>query len=160
MCWLIGKYIQLVWKTGRWTFTGDEAPRALTKAGEPYIVAFWHGRLLMTPFALGDDRRNICVVISAHRDGQLIARAVNQFNIVTIAGSTSKGGADAFRRAARFSRSSRSDCARMRAECERLGSVSSTGMAPPSSSPRSPTAQMVSRSSCSLSVAAPLTAWP
>ncbi len=110
MCWLIVKYIQLVWKTGRWTFTGDDGPRALNNAGAPYIIAFWHGRLLMTPFALGGERRNVGVLISTHRDGRIISRAMDRFGIATIAGSTSRGGADALRRAVRFLRRAGSLC--------------------------------------------------
>ena len=103
-CWLIAKYIRLVWKTGRWTIIGDEGPRALKNAGTPFIAAFWHGRLLMAPYALGGESANIRVLISTHRDGWIIARAMTYFDIDTISGSSSKGGAGAFRRAARFLR--------------------------------------------------------
>jgi lysophospholipid acyltransferase (LPLAT)-like uncharacterized protein len=104
LCWLIVRYIQLVWKTGRWTFTGDDAPRALIDAGKPLIFTFWHGRLLMIPYALGGERRDASVLISTHRDGQVISRVVHYFDIATIAGSTSRGGADAFRKAIKFLR--------------------------------------------------------
>ena len=103
-CWLIARYIQLVWRTGRWTIIGDEAPRALKNAGTPFIAAFWHGRLLMTPYALGGESANVRVLISTHRDGRIISRAMQYFNIDTISGSSSRGGAGAFRRAARFLR--------------------------------------------------------
>ena len=45
----------------------------------------------------------VCM-ISTHRDGWIIARAMTYFDIDTISGSSSKGGAGAFRRAARFLR--------------------------------------------------------
>jgi lysophospholipid acyltransferase (LPLAT)-like uncharacterized protein len=103
-CWVIAKYIQLVWKTGRWTLIGDDGPRALNRAGTPFIVAFWHGRLLMIPYALGGEGSNVRVLISAHRDGRIISGAMDYFDIETISGSSSKGGAGAFRYAIRFLR--------------------------------------------------------
>ncbi len=104
LCWLITKYIKLVWKTGRWRFSGDDGPRALNNAGAPYIIAFWHGRLLMTPYALGGERANVRVLISSHRDGRVISRAMHRFGIATIAGSTSRGGVDALLQATQFLR--------------------------------------------------------
>jgi hypothetical protein len=103
-CWIIARYIKLVWKTGRWTLIGDEGPRALYRAGTPFIAAFWHGRLLMIPYALGGEGSNVRVLISSHRDGRIISGAIEYFDIKTITGSSSKGGAGAFRHAIRFLR--------------------------------------------------------
>ena len=58
----------------------------------------------MTPYALGGESANVRVLISTHRDGRIISRAMQYFNIDTISGSSSRGGAGAFRRAARFLR--------------------------------------------------------
>ncbi|MCS7281652.1 MAG: lysophospholipid acyltransferase family protein [Desulfobacterota bacterium] len=54
------------------------------------IVCFWHGRLLMMPFAYEKKRGK--VLISRHRDGEFIARVVKYFNLGTIRGSFKKGG--------------------------------------------------------------------
>ncbi|MBY0431119.1 MAG: lysophospholipid acyltransferase family protein, partial [Rhodospirillales bacterium] len=64
--------------------------------GRPVILAFWHGRILMMPYSW---QRGVAIhmLISQHRDGQLIARTVGHFGIDTIAGSTSKGGLAALR---------------------------------------------------------------
>lgn len=100
LCRMIARYIRLVRRTGDWTILGDEAPAALAGQGKPFIMAFWHGRLLMMPFSRREHWK-VDMLISSHPDGQLIARTVEPFNIETVAGSTSKGGAGALRTLAR-----------------------------------------------------------
>jgi lysophospholipid acyltransferase (LPLAT)-like uncharacterized protein len=96
LCWLAAQYIRLVWLTGRWRVVGGHIPAALWDQGTPFILAFWHGRLLMMPKSW---RRSVGInmLISGHRDGQLIARTVGHFGIRTIEGSTTRGGAAALR---------------------------------------------------------------
>ncbi len=95
-CWLAATYIRFVWKTSRWETIGGDIPRQHWEAGRPFILAFWHGRLLMMPYSW-DENRRIHMLISQHRDGQLIARTVAHFGIETIAGSSSRGGSAALR---------------------------------------------------------------
>ncbi|HEX9369361.1 MAG TPA: hypothetical protein VF897_00070, partial [Roseiflexaceae bacterium] len=47
LCWEIQLYIRFVYRTNRWTVEGGEIPLRLRRAGRPFILAFWHGRLLM-----------------------------------------------------------------------------------------------------------------
>lgn len=94
--WLIATYIRIVRRTGRWTVEGATDHLDLWQADRPFILCFWHGRLLMIPFAWPGDKR-IQVLISAHRDGRLIAEAMRHFAIGTRTGSTKKGGAEALR---------------------------------------------------------------
>lgn len=96
LCWWVAQYIRLVHATGRWTVRGDEAPRHFWAQGKPFILAFWHGRLLMMPYCW-DSRVPIKMLISNHVDGRLIARTVRHFGIDTVAGSSSKGGTAALR---------------------------------------------------------------
>ncbi len=103
LCWLIAQYIRFVYWTGKWTLVGEAGPVALAVARKPFILAFWHGRLLMIPYSL-PGRGTVSMLISSHPDGQLIARTVLHFDIVTIAGSTSKGGASAIRNLVRVLR--------------------------------------------------------
>ena len=95
-CWLAAHYIRLVHATGRWHVVGGETPRRFWDEAKPFILAFWHGRLLMMPYCW-DHRRTIHMLISQHRDGQLIARTVGHFGIRTAAGSSTRGGAQALR---------------------------------------------------------------
>ncbi len=100
LCWIVAQYIRFVHWSGTWTILGDDELAARADAGQPFILAFWHGRLLMMPYC----RRvhwHVNMLISSHPDGQLIAKTVQPFNIDTIAGSSSKGGASALRMLAR-----------------------------------------------------------
>ena len=96
LCWLGSLYIRLVHATGRWQVIGGDAARAHWAAGRPFILCFWHGRILMMPHCWPRDR-DIHMLISQHRDGQIIARTVGHFGIKTVAGSSSRGGAQALR---------------------------------------------------------------
>jgi lysophospholipid acyltransferase (LPLAT)-like uncharacterized protein len=96
LCALAALYIRLAHATGRWRTVNGEIPRLLWEKGEPFILAFWHGRLLMMPYCW-NPLIPIHMLISQHRDGQIIARTVAHFGISTIAGSSSKGGGAALR---------------------------------------------------------------
>jgi lysophospholipid acyltransferase (LPLAT)-like uncharacterized protein len=95
-CWVVHCYIRLVYLTNRWNVEGGEWPRQLSGEGRSFIVAFWHGRLLMMPLAW---HRLVPfhMLISGHRDGRIIAGAMTYFGIESIAGSTSRGGSVALR---------------------------------------------------------------
>jgi lysophospholipid acyltransferase (LPLAT)-like uncharacterized protein len=95
-CWVTHCYIRFVYRTNRWSVEGGEWPRRLTGEGRTFIVAFWHGRLLMMPPAW-HQLTSFHMLISAHRDGRIIAGAMTYFGIDTIAGSTSRGGSLALR---------------------------------------------------------------
>lgn len=62
---------------------------------EPVIFAFWHGDLLMQPYLYYQFRKHpkANVLISDHFDGQIIASIMRYFNLGTIHGSTTRGGA-------------------------------------------------------------------
>ena len=64
---------------------------------ETYVIAFWHGNLLMQPFNHKKLRQNRAVqtIISEHRDGITISKTVQYLGIKTIAGSSTRGGAKA-----------------------------------------------------------------
>jgi 3-deoxy-D-manno-octulosonic-acid transferase len=89
-------WIRLVWATSRWRAERGDIPRRLHEAKQPFILAFWHGRLLMMPMAW-DRSVPIRMLISSHRDGRLIADSVASFGISSIAGSSSRGGTAALR---------------------------------------------------------------
>jgi len=87
----IALYVRLVHATSRWQTIGGDHPARLWDAGQPFILSFWHGRLLMMPLAW---RRGCTMnmLISQHRDGELIARAMDPFGIDTVRGSAAKAG--------------------------------------------------------------------
>ncbi|HEY1721378.1 MAG TPA: lysophospholipid acyltransferase family protein [Magnetospirillaceae bacterium] len=96
LCWVGAQYIRFVRITSRWEAIGAELPAQFWDDGQPFILAFWHGRILMMPYCW---RRTqpIRMLISSHRDGQIIARTVSHFGIETVQGSSSKGGSAALR---------------------------------------------------------------
>lgn len=96
LCYAIHLYIRFVYATNRWTVEGAEHPHRLRAAGRPFILAFWHGRLMMIPMAW-QRLAPIHMLISAHRDGRIIADAVAYFGVQTVTGSTRRGGSAALR---------------------------------------------------------------
>jgi len=96
LCWLGAHYIRLVYNSNRWEVIGKEIAANFWDNGKPFILAFWHGRILMMPYCWMHDKK-IHMLISQHRDGQIISRIVNYFGIHTVPGSTHKGGSVAFR---------------------------------------------------------------
>lgn len=99
--WLAAQYIRFVSLSGRWRIVGEAVPDGLLEKGEPFIVAFWHGRLIMMAFSW---RRCdlVHMLISGHRDGQLVSGMMSHFGSKTIFGSSTRGGAAAFIQLARL----------------------------------------------------------
>ncbi len=74
---------------------GRHNPESCWAKGERIIVAFWHGRLLMMPFAYPG--RPTTILISRHRDGDYITRIAERLGFTVVRGSTTRGGARAFK---------------------------------------------------------------
>ena len=96
LCRLAAYYIRLVYRSNRWEVIGGEVATEFWDSGKPFILAFWHGRILMMPHCWKRGQK-IHMLISQHRDGQIISRIVEYFGIQTVVGSTHKGGSIAFR---------------------------------------------------------------
>lgn len=90
---LAGTLIQLVLRllnaTTRSEFLGGETLLARFAAGEPVILSFWHGRLVMMPFAYSG--RGACIMNSRHRDGAIVSRAIEGLGIEVVHGSSTRG---------------------------------------------------------------------
>lgn len=93
--WLAAQYVRLVRRSGRWRILGEDIPDGLLAQGKPFIVAFWHGRLIMMAYAWKHCDL-VHMLISGHRDGQLVASMMQRFGSKTVYGSTTRGGAVAF----------------------------------------------------------------
>ena len=92
-CWLVAQYIRLVWATGRWEIRNAATPERFWRERMPFIIAFWHGRLLILP-AMWPTSAKISMLISMHRDGELIARAIGYFGHGTVRGSAAREGSN------------------------------------------------------------------
>ena len=79
--------------TWRYRLTNTEPMRALRSRRQPFIFAFWHGTML--PLVWVHRGEGVPVVISEHRDGEIIAQIVEHFGFRTIRGSSTRGAARA-----------------------------------------------------------------
>ncbi len=95
--------IQLLRRTMGWRTEGMEHVSRRFGQGQRVILAFWHAQQLMMPLAIPGLKAHI--LISQHRDGELICRIVARFGLDAVRGSSTRGGAEAFRRLVRLGRS-------------------------------------------------------
>lgn len=63
---------------------------AARREGRPLVFSLWHGELL--PLLWQHRGEGVRVLISEHRDGELVARAAEALGYRTVRGSTSRGG--------------------------------------------------------------------
>jgi lysophospholipid acyltransferase (LPLAT)-like uncharacterized protein len=87
--------IRLLGRTMHLETEGGERVDALYRAGHRLIIAFWHGRQLMMPLAYRGT--GAYILISQHRDGELIHRIVSRWGFRSVRGSTTRGGVAALR---------------------------------------------------------------
>ncbi len=87
--------VRLLGRTMDLTTVGGETVDSLVREGKPIIIAFWHGRQLMMPLAYRGASASI--LISQHRDGEIIARIMKYFGFASIRGSSTRGGGKAVR---------------------------------------------------------------
>jgi len=95
----------IVWLLGH-TWRIDDAGLAVfdarIAAGERCVFAFWHARLL--PLVYTHRGRGIVVLISRHRDGELITRIIERLGFRTARGSSTRGGEEGARDMLRLAR--------------------------------------------------------
>lgn len=95
--WLIAAILFFLRWTTRKELANDQGLYARWRAGERLIIAFWHEQLVLMPcFEWWPPR--VCIMISQHRDGELIARAVRPLGIEAVRGSSTRGGRGALRK--------------------------------------------------------------
>ena len=71
----------------------DAVARLRARRRQPVIFALWHGQLL--PLLWHHRGEGVAVLISEHRDGEIIARIAEALGYRTVRGSTSRGAARA-----------------------------------------------------------------
>jgi len=92
-------YFRFVARTTLWQIEGADELSLFGQGGTPCIVVFWHETLPAMPVFWLRARTSLpaTVLASRHRDGRLIATAVEHFGIGVVAGSSSRGGASGLR---------------------------------------------------------------
>jgi hypothetical protein len=92
--WIISRtaalFILLLGYSWRIRWMGLEHDRAARKNHSNVIYAFWHGRMLALCFS--HRRRRVHIMVSEHRDGEMIARTVDLLGFIPVRGSTTRGG--------------------------------------------------------------------
>jgi lysophospholipid acyltransferase (LPLAT)-like uncharacterized protein len=89
--WITPLLIKLIAKTWRVRWEGEDIYRGEHK---DVIISFWHQTI---PTAIGSHRnKNICVMVSLNRDGEMISRVAKSMGYSTVRGSSSAGGREAF----------------------------------------------------------------
>lgn len=75
-----------------WRIESVRAPEyaAAKAAGEKFVYCFWHSRILAMAYARRGE--GITVLVSRHRDGQLITRVIEHLGFTTARGSSTRGG--------------------------------------------------------------------
>jgi lysophospholipid acyltransferase (LPLAT)-like uncharacterized protein len=95
-------YLRLVRATSSVVFEPDR-PEGIARGRSPFIVTMWHGQNFMMPFARPPGAP-VDILVSRHRDGEVVARALKQLGCGAIRGSgarkrvtaAEKGGVSGF----------------------------------------------------------------
>ena len=82
--------LRLLARTWRIQAYGAESYLTLRKAAKPFVFAFWHGSML--PLVWRHRGEGAAVLVSLHKDGEIIARICDALGLRTIRGSTTRGG--------------------------------------------------------------------
>ena len=97
--WLAFWIIKLLGRTMRLVEIHPEIPRSFWEKGIPVIGALWHGRLLMMPIIYKG--KKLSFLVSPHRDGQVMGKALKRFGFHAILGSTTRKGFSGFKQMVR-----------------------------------------------------------
>ncbi|MEP6621019.1 MAG: lysophospholipid acyltransferase family protein [bacterium] len=84
------RVVASTWRMRSHNASGLHAARANDKR---VIFTLWHGELL--PLLWQHRGENVAIVISEHRDGEIVARIAESLGYATVRGSSSKGGSRA-----------------------------------------------------------------
>jgi lysophospholipid acyltransferase (LPLAT)-like uncharacterized protein len=92
--WLARRVVRGLGATWRITVLNGEGGAALRRAGTPHVIAIWHGELFSCLYQHRD--QGIAVLISEHRDGELIAQVAEGIGYApSVRGSSTRGAARA-----------------------------------------------------------------
>ena len=85
-----GAALQGLGRTWRYRIRGEEHLSALRLHGSPFIFSLWHGQLL--PLIWHHRGQNVAILVSEHRDGEIIARVAKSIGYRLVRGSSTRGG--------------------------------------------------------------------
>jgi lysophospholipid acyltransferase (LPLAT)-like uncharacterized protein len=76
--------------TWRFAVRNERVVQEARASGRGFVFSLWHGEML--PLLWLHRNQGVRVLISEHRDGELIARIAESFGFRTVRGSSSRGG--------------------------------------------------------------------
>jgi len=85
-------FVMLVGRTLRVVRIGYAGEKASQSGPKRRAFVFWHGELLTQSCI--ERNKAICVLVSKHRDGESIARALERLGFSTVRGSSTDGGTE------------------------------------------------------------------
>jgi lysophospholipid acyltransferase (LPLAT)-like uncharacterized protein len=83
LIFLLGKSLRIEW-------LGKKNLNPIRENNGRVLYACWHGRMLILSYS--HRWQKIHVLISQHRDGELIARIIERLGFISVRGSTTRGG--------------------------------------------------------------------
>jgi lysophospholipid acyltransferase (LPLAT)-like uncharacterized protein len=86
------RLLGVTWRIRR--IDGEEVARRIG-AGLPNLYAFWHGHML--PLLIEHEGERLAMLVSSHRDGEIITRVARAFGFDAVRGSTSRDAPGALR---------------------------------------------------------------
>jgi lysophospholipid acyltransferase (LPLAT)-like uncharacterized protein len=101
-----GAALDAIMGSCRYRTEGDENYAQFHRQGKPVVFTLWHGRLL--PATYHHRGQSVVTLVSLHRDGEYITRAVRRWGYTAVRGSTSRGGLEALRELIRHVKQGRS----------------------------------------------------
>ena len=81
--------VRLLGSTWRFRVRNSDGWQRLRAEKKPWVFALWHGSLL--PLTFRHRNQQITVVVSEHRDGEIIARVIGALGNRSVRGSTTRG---------------------------------------------------------------------
>jgi lysophospholipid acyltransferase (LPLAT)-like uncharacterized protein len=82
--------LRAIGATWRVEIVGDDVMSRLRAANVGAVFSLWHGQLL--PLIWHHRNRDVKILVSEHRDGEIIARVAQSLGYGVIRGSTTRGG--------------------------------------------------------------------
>jgi lysophospholipid acyltransferase (LPLAT)-like uncharacterized protein len=108
---LLNAYGQLVLITCRIRIRLDPATaRILRDRQQPVVFALWHCHVFFMPMLCRLARRPLAVLLSAHRDAQIVGVAARMRGVKLVAGSSTRGGVRAYLQLLQLLRAGSSVC--------------------------------------------------
>jgi lysophospholipid acyltransferase (LPLAT)-like uncharacterized protein len=84
-----GSFIRALAATWRYRAIGEESVRKLRADRRAILFTLWHGEML--PLLWYHRNQGVAVLVSEHKDGELIAQILEWMGYATIRGSTNRG---------------------------------------------------------------------